>query len=267
MDDHEHRHGEMRIIDPEQGLHRLKRGYFQKTYMGAQCDALRGGIDRAIDVTLAAAPIRENPYPLARPLGRLVAGPEARWEQGLWEQWSPSTSAPALGAWHRLVSYQVMLRNTNDDAAWGEIDLLGTSLDGRPVVVELKAPGADDTPAEILIEAASYALALRNAWPRFGPQWCAEVEKLGLRADLTTPTTWPLICVAPNIYWDTWIGSAPKARKVSLEARAALGRLCDAFTDRGYPVTFVSLESAEQDTNEIPRRISTTIVDPTGSRP
>ncbi len=264
MDD-EHRHGEMRLVNPEHGLHRLKRGHFQKRYMAAQCDALCATIDRAIAVTLAAAPVRRSPYPLSRSLGRVPAEPEARWEQGLWEQWSTPTSPSLPAVWHRLVSYQVMLRNTNGDEEWGEIDLLGASLDGGPMVIELKAPNANDTPAEMMIEAASYALALRNAWPTFGPQWCSQLERLGLRAEASAPSTWPLICAAPSTYWDTWIGNAPKARTVSLEARTALGRLCRAFSDRGYPVTFVSLESAERDENQIPRRISTTIVDPLSS--
>ncbi len=263
MDEHEHQRGEMRVINPDLGLHRLKRDFFQKRHLAAQCDALREGIDRALDATLAAAPVRRKAYALRRDPGRLPAHPEARWEQGCWEQWSRPTSDPAPDAWHRLIGYQVMLRNDNDNEEWGEIDLLGASALGHPLVIELKAPNSTDTPAEMMVEAASYALAIRNAWAVLSPQWQSEIERCGISSTVALPSTWPLLCVAPSGYWDTWIGTSPRARRVSPEARAALGRLRDAFGTRGYPVTFVSLENAETDASGIPRSIATSIVDPT----
>jgi hypothetical protein len=256
----------MREIDVGEGLHVLKRDHFQKQYMGAQCDALRAGLARAIEATLAAAPVRREPYVLDRAALRIPKGPEARWEQAIWNQWSRAESLPAVGAWERIVSYQVMLRDTNGDAGWGEIDLLGVTEDARPVVIELKAPGASDTPAAMLVEAASYGLALQKAWLTFERQWRERLLQLGIDGASSSPAATPtiqLVCAAPTAYWANWIGSSPNARRVSAATRRSLADLTMAFADRGIHTVFVSLANANEDEDRIPCGLTTAIVDPT----
>jgi hypothetical protein len=253
--------GRMRVIDPGKGLHLLKDD-FQKRYTTEQCDALVRQLDIAMDATLAAAPVRHEKYFRVR-LTRKPSEPEAKWEQSMWEQWSQLNCDSVPGAWYRLIHYQTMLRATNKDRQWGEIDLLGVSHQGLPVVVELKAPRSSETPASLLVQAAAYALVLKKAWPVLAPEWSREVRRYGFDLSFKPPlAASPLVCAAPGDYWDNWIGQSPRARKVTRSDWAAFMRLVLAFAERGLPATFVRLDHQHQDECGIPRLIRATVLDP-----
>src|SRR5438045_3033811 len=70
----------------------------------------------------------EGPHPLFRDPRPHLADPrdewrECHWEEALWRKYGQDNSAAVPGLWARLISYQVMLRDTNKgDAGWGEID-------------------------------------------------------------------------------------------------------------------------------------------------
>ena len=72
-----------------------------------------------------------------------------------------------------VLTYQTMLRNTNKDEGWGEVDLLGLRpITLTPVVVEVKDARGSDTPLRGIVEGAAYAVALRKAWPhRLRTDW------------------------------------------------------------------------------------------------
>lgn len=257
-------------IDPTRSLHLLKED-FRKRYAAGQCDALRAGLDSAIAATEAAAPVRTRKY--FRELSsqdlkpRAPAHPEARWEEALYHQWKGGNCDGVPDAWKRIVHYQVMLRDENaKDAGWGEVDLLGMSNEGVPVVIELKGPTASDTPASMLVQAAAYAIALRKAWrcaPLFRKEWNETTREYGLGLDSEfDPRCWPLVCAAPAEYWVNWVGDSAKARRVSEEDRAALRQLVSAFSERGLPATFVKLTATGCDNEGRPTGIRAEVIQP-----
>jgi hypothetical protein len=55
--------------------------------------------------------------------------------------------------------------------------LLGASHDNLPVVVELKAPKSNESPAQMLVQATAYALAVKKAWPKcLRSEWASALK-------------------------------------------------------------------------------------------
>src|SRR3954447_23960210 len=128
----------MRTVDREASLH-IQGQVFQLKYLAEQADSLLEGIDDLIAATERAAPVRaRQPYVLARHRAGTPVNEEARWERAIWSEWSQADSEFVPGVCSGIVSYQVMLRDANTDKGWGEVDLLGRSPEGCPVVIELK---------------------------------------------------------------------------------------------------------------------------------
>ncbi len=143
--------------------------------------------------------------------------------------------------WKRLLTYQVLLQDSKTDKDWGEIDLLGASHRNLPVVVELNAPTSSESPAQMLVQATAYAVAVRKAWPScLRAEWA---ERLGvsLHSIPEELDQCELVCAAPSEYWEDWVGDAPPARAVSPDAWAAIAELRKSLAKSGYPSSFVRL--------------------------
>jgi hypothetical protein len=254
--------GDIRPIDCTESLHVLKAG-FQKKHMAQQCKDLCGCLDLVIKNTRKAAPVRRNPYLVHRESPRLPADPEAKWEEAVFKKWTAAGAEPIPGAWHRIVTYQVNLPDTRANRGWGEIDLLGVSDVGLPVVIELKAPAAADTPPAFLVQAVAYAIAIQRAWPnRLATEWS---NKIAQAYDLQiTPSRalqmCPVVCAAPREFWDCWIGQSNKARTVKPKTWDAFRRLVGAFAARGFPATFVRLDHTGLSETGFPEGLSAEIL-------
>jgi hypothetical protein len=234
----------MNSIDPSRGLHQLG-ALFQKKFMAEQCEQLLSGLDVAIQATRLAAPVRDRPYLRPSDQERSPNRPEAKLEVAMWRRWKDRTPVdPVPGAWYRILTYQVMLRNKQTDAGWGEVDLLGQSYQGLPVVIEIKSPDATDTVLRVLVQAAAYGIAIQQAWPVFHVEWAKMLKKdYGLTASLEGQlSACPLVCAAHEQYWDEWFGNTPRAKTVSPKAWVALSRLVAALAAHGLPATFVGLD-------------------------
>lgn len=247
------RHGEMNEMVAAEGLHVLK-SRLQKRFLAQQCAALAACLPQALAATEAAAPVRENPYIIKRDDRReSLAHPEANWEEALFWEWRdppPDSAAP----WLRLLTYQVNLPNRRGDRAWGEIDLLGVSRGLLPVVIELKAPESSESPAQMLVQAAAYGVALRKAWVTcFRREW--EQNVLGEFHAPDELATCELVCAAPTQYWKEWIGEKPRARTVRANAWAALATLREGLGRSGFPSVFVRLGQTGTDSLKRPTGI------------
>jgi hypothetical protein len=232
-------------------LHLLKHK-FQKRFLAQQCTSLTNCLTDALAATATAAPVRENPYIIDRPKPRgSLAHDEARWEEALFWQWKdpgPGRAAP----WQRLLTYQVNLPNKQAADDWGEIDLLGVSTQQLPVIVELKAPRSAESPAQMLIQATAYAVALQKAWATcFRHEWDRSVTHgaVLLPEELRRCE---LVCAAPSEYWERWTGDTSRARAVKPAAWAAFGDLRNALESNGFPSIFLRLGHEGKDPSGLP---------------
>jgi hypothetical protein len=226
-------------ISPE-GLHLLK-GKFQKQFLAEQCRDLANCLSDAVAATMKAAPIRVGGYIHDRPEPSAIQADEARWEEALFRsRWAD----PPVGSgapWKRLLTYQVLLQNARSDENWGEIDLLGVSDNDLPVVIELNALGSQESPAQMLVQATAYAVAVRKAWPScLRAEW-AEALNVPLDALPDELDRCELVCAAPSGYWENWVGDTPQARAVSPDAWAAIAELRKSLAKSGYASSFVRL--------------------------
>ncbi len=230
------------------GLHLLKRK-FQKRFLARQCRELTDCLADAIAATIEAAPVRVGKrYIQNRKHSRATGASEATWEEALFQQWKAPVGG-AFAPWKRLLTYQVLLQNSKRDEDWGEIDLLGASARNLPVVVELKAPRSNESPAEMLVQATAYAVAVKKAWPQcLRTEWASALK---VKAN-TLPNELngcELVCAAASEYWETWTGDTPRARTVSSDAWAAIAELRQSLEKSGYPSTFLRLDHEGPATN------------------
>src|SRR5262249_29520522 len=104
----------IRQIPPDASLHEIGE-LFQLTYLAEQDEQFLSCLRELIAGTERAAPVRRTPYPLVRTHPGDPRGEEARWERAIWREWHTGTpAAPFIpGVCTRIVSYQMMLRDTN----------------------------------------------------------------------------------------------------------------------------------------------------------
>lgn len=224
------------------GLHEVK-DLFNKSDMGAQCDALLAQLDEVLHATETKAPTPRSRWLQERAQDSVVdpGSAEALLERAMYKRWATSSTTPCP-FWHQLVSYQVPLRGKRSDAKWGCIDLLGISSMGYPVVVEVKCASAGDTPAKMVTQAAAYAVAIRTNWARgFADEWELVAQTHGFKLPRCDLRELPLVCAAPSEFWDRWRGSSASAKAVKSADWQALERLTNAFSERGLPVSFVEI--------------------------
>lgn len=259
--------GEMRHLDCNQSLH-LMGEVFQKTFMAEQCELLIQGLDCAIEATRRAVPIRQQPYVLDRKKRSGLAGPESKLEEAMWRRWSGRDSCDAVpGAWYRIIGYQLMLRDENENSpGWGEVDLVGVSYQGLPTVIEIKRHNADDSPLRFIVQAAAYAIAIQKAWDVLGKQW-AERVKAAYGFELCPSKTLhsvPLVCGAHQQYWDAWIGKTPRARRVRSQTWVSITKLVAGLAERGFPATFLKLDyhPDQLDADGLPEILGVQVLDP-----
>jgi hypothetical protein len=95
-----------------------------------------------------------------------------------------------------------------DVKQWGEVDLVGRSPEGAPVVIELKGASSNEPPLRGIAEGVAYAIALRQAWRRcFGKQWCDALQ-IDEGSDCICRTVFALL---PNMGTSHWPARASVA--------------------------------------------------------
>jgi hypothetical protein len=225
----------------ENGLNLLTRK-FQKRFLAQQCKELTNCLADAITATMEAAPVRVGKrYIHHREASRATRASEATWEEALFRQWK-TPPGRTFAPWKRLLTHHVPLQDSTHDEDWGAIDLLGASDGNLPVVVELKAPRSNESPAEMLVQATAYAVAVKKAWPQcLRAEWASALK---IDAD-TLPdelSGCELVCAAPSEYWENWTGNTPRARTISADAWGAIAELRKSLEKSGYASTFLRLE-------------------------
>lgn len=235
-------------VDAHAGLHVLKDKWKQKSFLFQQCEELARTLDAAIAATTRAAPSRkreqlhfnhrhtrlsveEMGHSKSHP-GVIRDSDERKLEDALLSAFcTDATSIPGL--WTRIVAKQYALFAEQEKGGWGYIDLLGVS-NNQPVVIELKKATSTEPPLRPLIEAASYAIALKKNWASFADAFAAVHGTVSTAEDPI-----PLVVIAPRSYWDSWSGQQPW--------NAPYRTLVDALAAHGYPAKFASIRAKLRD--------------------
>jgi hypothetical protein len=148
--------------------------------------------------------------------------------------------------WQRLVGYQVPLFDKQHKEGWGYIDLLGLTGSGEPVVVELKRGTSADTPLHALLEAVSYAVALRKNWQLMAAEIKALRDSQKCKYCVSDdPEKWTLVLLAPPKYWKAWSPETATGRTVSDSTRKAYRQLRESLAAKGYPVLQAEVRGTE----------------------
>jgi Holliday junction resolvase-like predicted endonuclease len=171
---------------------------------------------------------------------------EKHWEEACYHKWSGESVGLALSIpFRKTVNYQVLLRNTNEDKGWGEIDLLAASADDLPVVIELKSKISEYL-LRAVVEGLAYAVAIKKAWSQSNLrlQW---QERLALANPIGKLDTVAVVVAAPTSCWARWKGDAGQkdAFRVQKEALQTIDGLRMKLIEHGYPVTFVEILGGE----------------------
>lgn len=251
-----------RIFRDTMSLHYIK-GKTQLRFAEQHADFIANNLETLIANTDSVAPVRKKPYALGRNSDRSLtssASPlEKHWEEAIFRKWEKvEDGLDPLIPFRKVVSYQVMLRDTNKDDGWGEIDLFGATAENVPVAIELKADPSKYL-LDAIVEVLAYGIAIRKAWR--GPlcsQWARDVGEINSLVDL------PLVVMAPASYWKVVLSDStdPTRYKTPLPARRSIKKLLEKMHRANYPLNFVEVNSdPEPDNSELPVIINAVVKD------
>lgn len=230
------------------GLHRLKYDLNQWRCICVHCELVLKNFDEQVKTTHADAPVRQKDFKLDRESARWPKGKEAQWERAIWQLWGPAFRSKAWflpGICKSIQTYQMPIARTRATRHWRAIDLVGVDGRGLPVILELKEPGANDTPLFMMLEAAAYGICVMKNWKK-GPlrrEWKRHVPV----SDRTTSDGLleqiHLLGIAPEGYW---LGLSKKKQEYLQKASKHFKRLKSAMEKHGLIWHFATLPGAEE---------------------
>jgi hypothetical protein len=258
-------------------LHVIK-DKMQLKFAKQHADFIANNLETLIVNTYRDAPVRKanHPYPLVRRdrhnLTPNVPPLEKHWEEAIFRKWKKADDdLDSRVPFRKVVSYQVMLRETNKNRGWGELDLLGATAENIPVAIELKI-----YPKEYLlraiVEVLAYGVVIRKAWSGIDgcplrSQWASVVGKIDSLVDLPLP----LVVVAPANYWKAiFSNNLPRTPfQTPQPARQSIKKLLAKMHSVNYPLTLVKVKAEPHpDEGGLPVIIKAVVKDmpiPTGS--
>ena len=265
------------VLDKAMSLHVIK-DKMQLKFAEQHADFIANNLETLIENTYCVAPVRKagHPYPLDRKdrhnLTPNVPPLEKHWEEAIFRKWKRKYKT-GLGPgvpFRKVVSYQVMLRETNKNCGWGELDLLGATAENIPVAIELKIYPKESL-LRAIVEVLAYGVAIRKAWSGIDgcplrSQWANVVGKIDSIVDL------PLAVVAPASYWQVVLSDSPKRIQFQTPqpVRQGINKLLAKMHCVHYPLTFVEINAKPQpDKSGLPIIFNAVVKDmsiPNGSR-
>ncbi|MCX6982446.1 MAG: hypothetical protein NTV08_17095 [Verrucomicrobia bacterium] len=245
------KHGARRQISPSKSLHVSKKDV-QSRYMTEQAEELAGSLKQVVALTAEAAPDRKMEFKLSGDARPKLSHPKNGWKECHWEEaaWRHRVHFKGPGlAWQEVISFQEMLRGTNKDTGWGEVDLLARSHHDLPVVIEVKSERTELLLAAVM-QAAAYGIALRKTWePVLKKQW-----QRFWKSSAGDSEWWPVVVAAPMDYWRICIGKKGKRTRCKAPESfwPALSSLVAGFREAGLVLSFAAIIHDGKDANGLP---------------
>jgi hypothetical protein len=239
------------VLDKSMSLHVIK-DKMQLRFAEQHADFITNNLETLIDNTYRVAPVRkgDHQYTLVRKdrhnLTSSVSPLEKHLEEAIFRKWKKADDGLDFRVpFRKIVSYQVMLRETNKNLGWGELDLLGATTENVPVAIELKI-----IPSEYLlraiVEVLAYGVAIRKAWSGIDgcplrSQWASVVGKIDSLVDL------PLAVMAPASYWKVILSNSPNriGFQTPRPVRQSIKKLLEKMHCANYPLTFVEINTEQ----------------------
>lgn len=245
------------ILEKTMSLHDIK-DKMQLKFAEQHADFITNNLETLIENTCRVAPVRKAPYALDRKYRFSLTSSdsplEKHWEEAIFRKWEIDEAGldPQV-PFRKIVSYQVMLRNTNKDLRWGELDLLGATAKNVPVAIELKIKPSEYL-LRAIVEVLAYGVAIRKAWSGIDgcplqSQWDSVVGKIDSLVDL------PLVVMAPASYWQDILSYSTKRTPFQTQqpVRKSIKKLLEKMYSFKYPLTFVEVTAEpEPDINGLP---------------
>ncbi len=215
----------------------------ERSYHFAQIRTKRIPLDRTVHTSKAVPSFEERALEMAI------------WRSQRLDVLGSTTLIPGVS--RGIISYQVPIRQTDKAESGKAVDLLGINEAGEPVVFELRVGQSPETPLRMLVEALSYAVAMRKAWNESGAlrrQVPELVRKLNPNVSLHDGPLLevPIVGIAPTEYWDRCLGRSGAKGKVPQAAWPPFGDLVRACRVRGFPAYFVQFDVGGKDVNGLP---------------
>jgi len=244
------------VVPPESGIHVLKDVWNATDYLKEYCELLTPKLQLACDRTRIVVKRhlrsgRGKRY-LIESKQKTGTHPEAVLEKRVCDTWRRVALGGAASLWHKIVRNQVPVKaHQRSKTGLKNIDLLATSENGIPVIIELKVCHAKcDTPLKALLEAASYACVLQEDWTAFRGEWSRVLAELGVNVELPQSlSVCNLVIAATPAYWAFWEN---EERKSMTRARRAFTGLLREFCAIGFPVRFASIDEDSLEVSEYP---------------
>jgi len=254
------------VLTNAMSLHEIK-DIIQLTFADQHAEFIANNLETLIENTYRVAPVRkaDHEYTLARPDNRNLTPSanflEKHWEEAIFRKWEKDEDGlDSLIPFRKIMSYQIMLRETNENRGWGELDLLGVTATNIPVAIELKLHPREYL-LRAIVEVLAYGVAIRKAWSGIDgcplrSQWTSFVGKIDSLVDL------PLAVMAPASYWEVILSDSPKriGFQTPQSVRQTIRKLLQKMCIVNYPLTFVEVNAEQQqDESGLPVIISAVI--------
>lgn len=191
---------------------------------------------------------RNKPY-IKNHIGVPSSGKEADLESedilamALWNEEQPLTLADGDEVFLR--DYQFPLKARRDDKGIGKVDLLGTTRQGRLLVIELKVKhdgvnNRGDTPAAAMLQGLGYAAIVQSNHESIA-------REMKLNFDCSIQDEPPVVQVlAPEEWWQAWMGLEGSTRRTAGNWEGAFEKLAIDIEER----TGIRVECAVLDVNQ-----------------
>jgi len=149
------------------------------------------------------------------------------------------------------------------NSQWGNIDLVGCSPKGLPVIVELKIASSNETPLRIFIEGLAYAIGIQEMWTKktFRNAWKDELgdgfpKGQRLQRSLKEIT---IVALAPDAYWNKLLGlTSSKAGRLRIGAINITKTLFEVASSKGYHFKICSVDESNYKISDISKRFFST---------